>query len=163
MTADITPLDVCVVLQELPDSDLAKVKAAFKEVHYHPEFVMPPELLDRVQFLYTAWLGLPGDLKVSDMPNLKHIQLPTAGVDTALRKSSGIRDLRDQGSKATVTFSNASGTHALSIPPWIAAMTVNLYHQFQVVLTVARVSFQHEGEKLTSRRSRSGARSLVST
>ncbi|BEJ10965.1 hypothetical protein CspHIS471_0103870 [Cutaneotrichosporon sp. HIS471] len=138
MTADITPLDICVVLQELPASDLAKVKAAFKEVHYHPDFVMPPELLPHVQFLYTAWQGLPGDLTVHDMPALQHIQLPTAGVDTALRLSSGIRELRDQGNKVKVTFANACGTHALSIPPWIVAMTVNLFHQFQVTLTVAR-------------------------
>lgn len=131
-------LNTCAVLMPLPEAALAKLRSGFETLHYLPDAVLPPSLAPSVDYIFTSWKGLPPDLSLADLPNLKHIQMPTAGADNAIKSSPGIRELRDTNSP--ITLSTASGIHVLSIPPWVVAMTVNLYQQLHTMIQMGHVS-----------------------
>lgn len=143
-------LNSCAVLMPLPEAALAKLRTAFTTLHYLPDFALPASLAPSVDYIFTSWKGLPPELKLADLPNLKHIQMPTAGADNAIKSSPGIRELRDTGSP--ITLSTASGIHVLSIPPWVVAMTVNLYHQLHTMIKLGSVG--EAEERQTDGRSR---------
>lgn len=136
---------LAVIGLDLPAPALAKLRGAFPTVHYYPkihtdpEATIPAEVRGDIDMVFSQWKALPVDCPLADLPKLKHIQLSTAGVDMALRSSPAIRELA-QPNPPDVTLSTASGAHVLSIPNYVVAMTINLYHQIQQMLRVARVS-----------------------
>lgn len=138
LTNTMATIETCAVLMPLPEAALAKLRPAFSTLHYLPDFTLPPSLAPQVDYIFTSWKGLPPNVKVSDLANLKHIQMPTAGADNAISSSPAIRELRDTNSP--ITLSTASGIHVLSIPPWVVGMTVNLYHQLHTMIKIGDVS-----------------------
>ncbi|RSH78541.1 uncharacterized protein EHS24_002267 [Apiotrichum porosum] len=134
---------LAVIGLDLPAPALAKLRGAFPTVHYYPkihtdpEATIPAEVRGDIDMVFSQWKALPVDCPLADLPKLKHIQLSTAGVDMALRSSPAIRELA-QPNPPDVTLSTASGAHVLSIPNYVVAMTINLYHQIQQMLRVAR-------------------------
>lgn len=141
------PIDTLAVLGlDLPVSSVAKLRAAFKVVHYRPDFTLPRDLRGEVDMVFANWRALPPDVDLDECTRLKHIQLSTAGADMCIRVSPAIRELAQRklsngvSPSEGLTLSNASGIHVLSIPNWVTANVIVLYHQLQVMMANARVS-----------------------
>jgi hypothetical protein len=130
----------------LSEESQAQLRAAFKTVHYRPDFTLPAELSGDVDIILGNWQAIPPEITLADLPRLKHIQMSTAGVDVCLRVCPAVQELArtkaEKGIKPEegITISNASGIHVLSIPPWIVGNVVVLYQQLQQFLINARVS-----------------------
>lgn len=137
MTRATNPISTVAVLLPLPDGALAKLRAAFKTVHYHPDFVLPAAVRRDVEYIFTSWAGLPSDVALADIPNVRHVQLGMAGADKLL-SSPAIAEIAKRGASAP-TVSTASGTHVVSIPQWVVGNVINLFHQMQSMISFARV------------------------
>jgi phosphoglycerate dehydrogenase-like enzyme len=148
-------LDTIAVLMPLPAKALEKVRSAFKTVHYAPSGPdvpakrLPAEVWKDVEVLFCDWTGPPKDLELSEVPNLRHVQLPTAGVDGALANSKLVQELAARDPSASSegpTVSSASGIHVFTIPNWVVGMTIALSQQHHVMARFARVS-EHWAER----------------
>ncbi|OCF73346.1 oxidoreductase [Kwoniella mangroviensis CBS 8886] len=116
---------------------LDKLKSTFQTVHYHPkgsdDASFSSDELKEIQLFFTTGRGLPESIESLDqLPNLKHIQLASAGADAMLRSSTIKKYIEQQGQG--VSLSTASGTHVLSIPPYAVGMTIALLHQWPRII-----------------------------
>lgn len=141
-------LDTIAVLMPLPQKALDRVRSAFKTVHYAPAGPdvpakrLAPEVWKDVEVVFCDWAGPPKDLELSEVPKLRHVQLPTAGLDGALANSKLVQQLAEKGPSANApTVSTASGIHVFTIPNWVVGMTITLSQQHHVMARFARVSF----------------------
>ncbi|WVR07904.1 hypothetical protein IAU60_004947 [Kwoniella sp. DSM 27419] len=127
-----------------------KLRDTFKGFHFYPKANSPScaesetfasDELAEIEVFFTTGRGLPPVIKNLDqMPKLRHIQLGSAGADKAL-KSEVISQLKGQAgseAKGGITLSTASGTHVLSIPPYVVGMVIALYHQLPRMILKGR-------------------------
>lgn len=141
-------LDTIAVLMPLPAKALERVRSAFKTVHYAPAGPdvpakrLSPDVWKDVEVVFCDWAGPPKELALADVPSLRHVQLPTAGLDGALANSRLVQELAQQGPSADAqpTVSTASGIHVFTIPNWVVGMTIALSQQHHVMARIARVS-----------------------
>jgi len=145
------PLHTLAVLGlPLPEASLTKLRAAFKTVHYFPDFVLPAEVRPEIDMIFANWRAIPPDVKLNELTNLKHIQLSTAGADMCMRVCPAIQELKalkeekHMSKEQGITLGNASGIHVLSIPNWVTANVIVLYQQIQQMMKNARVSKTRE-------------------
>ncbi|WWC85179.1 uncharacterized protein L201_000036 [Kwoniella dendrophila CBS 6074] len=110
----------------LSPEKLAQVKTHFKSVHHFPpnsKDKVSKELAGKADVFYSNYLGIPDYLEFEDLPNLKLVQLTSAGANIALKSPA----LKSEQARKQITISSASGIHSLSIPQWILSQTVSLY------------------------------------
>jgi hypothetical protein len=155
----MTSLNTIAVLGiELPAASLAKIRAAFTTVHYHPDFVLPVAVRGEVEMILANWRAIPADVQLSELTSLKHIQLSTAGADMCMRVCPAVQELAKvkqeagQSKEQGVTLGNASGIHVLSIPNWVTGNAIVLYHQLQQFMRNAWVSAGVKGSRGVERR-----------
>lgn len=148
----MTSLDTIAVLMPLPAAALEKLRSSFKTVHYAPVGPdvppkrLPAETWKDVETMFCDWTGPPKELELSDVPKLRHVQLPTAGVDGALANSRLVQELAQRDpSVEGPTVSSASGIHVFTIPNWVVGMTIALSQQHHVMARFARVSILVHG------------------
>lgn len=122
MTADTKLTLGCLV--PISDSKLAELKQV-ATVHYWPE----GKGVDRTVFPdLDVLFGIPDGVKsLDELPRLKHVQLSSSGSDGG-QGWAPLRSVVEDGSR-DVSLATASGAHALTIPNYVAAMTLNIYHQ----------------------------------
>ncbi len=131
----------------LSDQAVQRLRTTFPSatVHYHPPPFPPtsplsPEELASLDAVFTKGSGLPPYIRSLDqIPNVRHIQLGSAGADGILASEPIRTWLASNEERRVVTVASASGTHVLSIPPWIVAQLVTLEHQLHRMATIARV------------------------
>lgn len=140
-------LDTIAVLMPLPAKALERVRSVFKTVHYAPAGAgvppkrLSPEVWKDVEIMFCDWNGPPKELELAEVPKLRHVQLPTAGVDGSLANSKLVQELAKRDASAEgPTVSSASGIHVFTIPNWVVGMTIALSQQHHVVARFARVS-----------------------
>lgn len=130
MTADSKLTLGCLI--PISDSKLAELKQV-ANVHYWPD----GKDVDRSVFpSIDVLFGIPDGVKdLSELPRLKHVQLCSSGSDGGQNWApmaavkNGERD---------VSLSTASGAHALTIPNYVTAMVLNIYHQIPKQILNAR-------------------------
>lgn len=135
-------IKVLTVGTALPPAALASLRALMSsgELHYHPSSNAPADVLTRTEVYYSTNKGLPPsvtDVSV-DMPQLKHLQLQSAGADKLFKNEALCKAL--DGGDGPFTIATASGTHAVSIPQYIVGTLLALYHRLPQQIIVARVS-----------------------
>lgn len=130
-------LQTLVVTPRLSDQALSKLRSLFKTVHYHPDNNVPSQALSEVDVFFSTNRGIPVD-SFSKTPRLRHIQLVSAGAEKAIA-SPAFQEAIEHGNER-VTLSSSSGIHVVSIPPYIIATTLALYHRLPKQILVARVS-----------------------
>lgn len=95
------------------------------------------EGVDRSKFAdIDVLFGIPDGVKsLAELPKLRHVQLCSSGSDGGQNwppmaaVKAGERD---------VSLATASGAHALTIPNYVAAMVLNIYHQIPKQILNAR-------------------------
>ncbi|WVQ70447.1 uncharacterized protein L199_008674 [Kwoniella botswanensis] len=110
----------------LSPEKLAEVKTHFRLVHHFPpagKEKVPKELAEKADVWYSNYTGIPEYLKFEDIPNLRLVQLTSAGANTALKSPA----LNSEQALKQITISSASGIHSLSIPQWILSQSISLY------------------------------------
>ncbi|WVQ79611.1 hypothetical protein IAT38_001711 [Cryptococcus sp. DSM 104549] len=118
------PLQHLVIAISLSEDKLAEVKTHFKSVYVlAPGDKLPKETAKQVEVWYSNFTGLPEYLEFKDVPNLKLVQLTSAGANRALECPV----LKNEEARKQIDISSASGIHVLSIPQWIVSQTVSLY------------------------------------
>lgn len=130
MTADTKLTLGCLI--PISDSKLAELQSV-ANVHYWPD----GKDVDRSKFPdIDVLFGIPDGVKdLSELPRLKHVQLCSSGSDGGQNwppmaaVKNGERD---------VSLSTASGAHALTIPNYVTAMVLNIYHQIPKQILNAR-------------------------
>lgn len=142
------PFSNLLVTLTLSDRSLSKLRSAFKSVTYLPPATCSSpsrEVLDNTDILFGSLTHLPSIKSLDELPKLGHIQLGSAGADSALRteplQEYMARIKPRSGSERNVTMSTASGTHVVSIPNWVVGSVIVLYHQIHRMLAIARVSW----------------------
>jgi hypothetical protein len=156
------PIRVLGVTQPLSPTSLSRLQSTFHTVHYHPSSPLPPEVFPEIEALFVPITGLPeGITSFRALPRLRHVQLASAGADKLLQHPA-IRECatvaaaalgggrtqaggangteRDEGVERDITVSTASGIHVVSIPNWVVANLIGIYHQLPRMLQIARVS-----------------------
>lgn len=163
------PIRVLGITQPLSPTSLSRLQSAFHTVHYHPSSPLPPDILPEIEALFVPITGLPeGITSFRALPRLRHVQLASAGADKLLQHPA-IRECaawagagapsaaaavgggttqagggngaeRDEGVERDITVSTASGIHVVSIPNWVVANLIGIYHQLPRMLQIARVS-----------------------
>ncbi|WWC69770.1 uncharacterized protein I206_103713 [Kwoniella pini CBS 10737] len=115
-----------IITSPLSIEKLAQVKKHFKSVHHFPPGInekVSKELANNVDVWYSNYTGIPTYLEFKDLPNLKLVQLTSAGANVALNSPA----LRSEEARKQITISSASGIHSLSIPQWIISQIISLY------------------------------------
>jgi lactate dehydrogenase-like 2-hydroxyacid dehydrogenase len=137
----LAQMDTLLVTIRIPDAQLDKMRQAFKSVHYYPDNApIPPEALETAEMLFTSGARFASSIKSLDgLPKLKHIQMGSAGANGILGTAQMKEYLEKQRARE-ITLAGASGTHVLSIPNYVVAMIITLYHQLHTQIIVARVS-----------------------
>ncbi|WVQ98431.1 hypothetical protein IAU59_005554 [Kwoniella sp. CBS 9459] len=110
----------------LSAAKLAELKPHFKTIHHYPpssDKQVPKELAKEAQVWYSNYIGLPKYLEFEDLPNLKVVQLTSAGANVALQSPA----LKSEEARKQIAICSASGIHSLSIPQWILSQTISLY------------------------------------
>jgi hypothetical protein len=147
----MTKLTTALVTLDLSEKSLSTLRKTFQTVHHYPSPSSPPSpsILESIDILFGPPQRLPSSVKSLDaLPNLKFIQLGSAGADGPLGTAALKEwvEKGDQGRKGReVKMMTASGTHVLSIPPWAVASVIMLYHQIPRMLSIARVCFPDKG------------------
>lgn len=142
------PVSALGVFLPLSDQAVQRLRTTFPSttVHYHPPpfpstSPLTPDELASLDVVFSKGSSLPPYIRSLDqIPNVRHIQLGSAGADGILA-SEPIRNwLASPAEKRReVTVASASGTHVLSIPPWVVAQLVTLEHQLHRMAIIARV------------------------
>ncbi|WWC92649.1 uncharacterized protein L201_007608 [Kwoniella dendrophila CBS 6074] len=131
----------------LSDSTIEKLKSNFDKFIYHPKGSSDDKFsndeLKEIDVFFTTGRGLPESIESLDqLPELKHIQLASAGSDFMLKSKtiqSYIKDNHNnESNKRDLSLSTASGTHVLSIPPYAVGMSIALLHQWPRMILGAR-------------------------
>jgi hypothetical protein len=60
---------------ELPESSLSVLKKTFHKVHYHPDGSIPADSWKEADVCFAKPNGLPDDLKLESVPNLRLLQI----------------------------------------------------------------------------------------
>lgn len=130
MTADTKLTLGCLI----PISDAKRKELeSVANVFYWPD----GEGVDRSKFAdIDVLFGIPDGVKsLAELPKLRHVQLCSSGSDGGQNwppmaaVKAGERD---------VSLATASGAHALTIPNYVAAMVLNIYHQIPKQILNAR-------------------------
>ena len=122
-------------------SQLERLQKEFRTVHHFPDSKtpIPKDVLDSTDMYFTTTGGFPASVKsMDDMPNVKHIQLASAGCGSVYEKPMFKKYLED-GNKNGITLGTASGTHVLSIPNYVVGCVIMLYHQLPAQVNIAKV------------------------
>jgi len=119
---------VAAVVVSVEPESLIKLQKVFKKVHYHPNGNIPVDAAKEAQ-----------------LPNLRHIQLVSAGAEKAL-PTAHMEAYAKGGETDRVTVSTAAGLHVVSIPNYVVAMVVNIYAQIPQQIIAGRV-----GREISSR------------
>ncbi|ODN72674.1 hypothetical protein L202_08114 [Cryptococcus amylolentus CBS 6039] len=131
MTNTHPQLDILGLTVALSPEKLAELKTHFKHVYYYPldgTEELPKEAAAEVDVWYCNWLGIPEYIKYEDVPNLKLVQLTSAGAALALKSSV----LSGKEAQKNIIISSASGIHSTTIPQWIIAQIITLYQQLHL-------------------------------
>ncbi|OWZ28974.1 oxidoreductase [Cryptococcus neoformans AD2-60a] len=117
-------LETLIVTVPVSAEKLAEVKTHFKTVHiFAEEETVTKEAAREAEVWYSNYLGIPKEIEYEDVPNLKLVQLTSAGANLALNCPV----LKNEEARKRIDISSASGIHAISIPQWIISQTVSLY------------------------------------
>lgn len=162
----MSPIRVLTAALPLTDANLARLRARFPVVHYHPHpQPLPAAAAAETEVIFCSGAGLPPnvasigqssasagsggsgseDEKVH-LPNVRHVQLGSAGANrlldhAAIKRYAAARSDGGKGEKGAVSISTASGTHVLSIPPWVVGQLIGCWHQFSRMYDIQRVCF----------------------
>ncbi|TYJ52190.1 hypothetical protein B9479_007205 [Cryptococcus floricola] len=131
MTNTHPQFDILGLTVALSPEKLAELKTHFKHVYYYPldgKEELPKEAAAEVDVWYCNWLGIPEYIKYEDVPNLKLVQLTSAGAALALKSSV----LSGKEAQENIIISSASGIHSTTIPQWIIAQIITLYQQLHL-------------------------------
>ncbi|ODN79292.1 hypothetical protein L202_03304 [Cryptococcus amylolentus CBS 6039] len=128
----------------LPPQVVQTLEASFDTfIHKPPSSSTPftPAELAKIQIFFTSYYGIP-QASFDEVPNLKLVQLCTAGADKALRGASVEEYVgkvkRGEDGGREVVLATAAGTHVLSIPNYVVGMVIALLHQFPRQIIGAR-------------------------
>jgi phosphoglycerate dehydrogenase-like enzyme len=141
-TISIDDFESLLVLIDIPPESLEALQSHFHTVHYYPDpstAPIPTEILHVTHVLLTTAGALPSNLRLAHLPELRHIQLGSAGVDGVL-KTQFLREHGEVKLKEGLRVTSASGTHVLSIPNWVVGAVISLYAQIPAQIMHARVS-----------------------
>lgn len=145
-TQDLGPskpqdIDTIAVTYKLTPASETKLRSLVKTVHYYPSGDIPLSLLPSIQAWFTNWTGFPPHVKdVSQIPNLKHLQTSTAGVDQVLTTCLPITKCLGQGKEPDFTLGNASGIHVDSIPQYVVGTLMMILNGLGRQVVYAKVS-----------------------
>ena len=137
----MSKLDTILITKSNSEAALKKFKQSFKTVHYFPDNeTIPQEVLAEAEMLFTGGGKFASSIKsLKDVPNLRHIQMASAGANGILGSQQMKEFMKEKGGRE-ISLAGASGTHVLSIPNYVVAMVITLYHQLQTQIILARVS-----------------------
>lgn len=80
-------LDNLLLTKTHTEATLTKLRSAFKTVHYYPDpsTSIPSDVLAQTDIVFTGGAGFHSSIKsLDDLPNLKHVQLHSAGANAIL-------------------------------------------------------------------------------
>ncbi|WVQ79612.1 hypothetical protein IAT38_001712 [Cryptococcus sp. DSM 104549] len=124
VTQTLSSLQTLVLTVPLSPEKLAEVKTHFKTVHFIPPGEeVPKDIAKQAEVWYSSYTGLPEYIQYEDVPNLKLVQLTSAGANLALESPV----LKNEEARKKIDISSASGVHVLSIPQWIVHQVISLY------------------------------------
>jgi len=137
---------VAAVVVSVEPESLIKLQKVFKKVHYHPNGNIPVDAAKEAQLWLTSNKAIPANVApIAELPNLRHIQLVSAGAEKAL-PTAHMEAYAKGGETDRVTVSTAAGLHVVSIPNYVVAMVVNIYAQIPQQIIAGRV-----GREISSR------------
>lgn len=131
-------VDTLAVSTTLTDAQKKRLTDVFKTVHHYPEKKFPQEILKDIDYFFTNWEGIPHEVKLSDLPRLKHLQITSAGVDKLMQHP----DIKATEGKVPFSIGNATGIHVLSIPSYVVNVITSINQQLPATILVTRVSVQ---------------------
>lgn len=71
---------------EVSPKSLSALKKAFHTVHYHPDGEVPKSAMEGAEVWFSRYNGLPNELGLGEVPNLKLLQLTSGMLYLARRK-----------------------------------------------------------------------------
>jgi hypothetical protein len=163
--SSMSPIRVLTAALPLTDANLARLRARFPVVHYHPHpQPLPAAAAAETEVIFCSGAGLPPNVasigqtsthsasgtgeeegKVH-LPKVRHVQLGSAGANrlldhAAIKRYAAAQADGGKAEKGAVSISTASGTHVLSIPPWVVGQLIGCWHQFSRMYDIQRVRF----------------------
>lgn len=129
-----------------PDA-LIKLQSAGIQVHYFPENKpIPADVLSTSEVLFTDGGEFNSSIEsLGDLPKLRHIQMASAGANGIIATKQMREYLQRRECALSVqngiTLAGASGTHVLSIPNYVVACVITLFHQLHTQIITSRVSY----------------------
>ncbi|RSH81373.1 hypothetical protein EHS25_006905 [Saitozyma podzolica] len=131
------PIRVLGVTQPLSPTSLSRLQSTFHTVHYHPSSPLPPEVFPEIEALFLASAGAD---KLLQHPAIRECATVAAAALGGGRTQAGGANgtERDEGVERDITVSTASGIHVVSIPNWVVANLIGIYHQLPRMLQIAR-------------------------
>ena len=184
-TIQMPSLRVLTAAIKLDEPTLARLRSRFPVVHYHPPpQQLPAAVAAETDVIFCTGRGLPpnvtsigstGATQKADgqevhLSRVQHVQLGSAGANKMLEHAAIKRYAADKGED--VSISTASGTHVLSIPPWVVGQLIGCWQQFSRMYDIQRVCLSRdhadeqnkqswaEGEEVDRNGSKYYARSL---
>lgn len=135
-------LSTALVLQPLPPAALSALKSFFSTVHSYPDASSPaPEsVLAEADVLLMPGSGFPSYLTSLDqVPKVQHIQLTSAGSNNLVKSEHVKTDAAQERIKAGgLTLATSSGIHVESIPNYVVACVISLWHQLPRQMEIQR-------------------------
>ena len=143
--AKMTTISTLLCTKAVSPAAVDKMRKAIDQVHYYPNNQpIPSEVLSSAEVLFTGGGSFARSIKsLRDLPKLRHIQMASAGANgmiatPQMQEYLNAKDVRGGGRQ--ITLAGASGTHVLSIPNYVVACVIMLYHQLHTQIIASRVS-----------------------
>lgn len=137
----MSKLSTALVLQPLPEAGLTALRSFFETVHSYPDASAPPpeSALAESDVLLMAGSGFPSYLTSLDqVPKVQHIQLTSAGSNNLVKSAHVRTDAAQERIKAGLSLATSSGIHVESIPNYVVACVISLWHQLPRQIDIAR-------------------------
>jgi phosphoglycerate dehydrogenase-like enzyme len=146
--ANMTTISNLLCTKAVSPAAVDKMRKAVEKVHYFPDDKpIPAEVLSSTEVLFTGGGRLSSSIKsLKDLPKLRHIQMASAGANGMIATPQMQEYLKGQGGQdvdheCEITLAGASGTHVLSIPNYVVACIIMLFHQLHTQILASRVGW----------------------
>jgi phosphoglycerate dehydrogenase-like enzyme len=142
---NMTTISTLLCTKAVSPAAVDKMRKAVEHVHYYPDNKpIPSDVLSSAEVLFTGGGKFASSIKsLKNLPKLRHIQMASAGANGMIatpQMQEYIKGKDAQGGGREITLAGASGTHVLSIPNYVVACVIMLYHQLHTQIIASRVS-----------------------
>lgn len=138
-------IETALVLRELPDSVVSRIRENVRTVHYYPDkdVAIPASVLASVDVAFVSWNGFPPSVpSVREAKKLALVQLFSAGAERALA-SPALKEAVEDGKGAggpRFAITTASGIGVRSLASWLVTQVFALNFRLPQLILFARVS-----------------------